>query len=273
MDFNEVKATLYFQLSDEDDPEVGVIERVKEIRDDARVVKTDQNNCYSIKEFVELISANKNDVFEKPKAPNSIDNCKSIGELWDESFSAMIIKNKHTNDVVYVFGKDGHLIRDYQTGKVRCKYTYQDPNTGYYIDKGNYYNVQDENKKIWVLIHSYKDKNYEQRMILKKQQEEKAERERQERIELNRTLKAAERDDCETLLQLTRKCNGRYLYVDNVLTGKRYFIKLVNGYLSFNIYEVDKNNISVILSSSLNGEMSKQYQYRVWKLADVLEEQ
>ena len=265
-----VKATIYFQLSDDTDPEVGVIERVKEIHDDGRLVKTDSKCCFSIKEFVEKISSNSRELFERPKAPNSIENCDSIAGLWDESYSFMIVRNKHTSDVFYVFGKDGYLIRDYRSGKVRCKYAYQDPTTGLFKEKDNYYNIPDEDKKIWILIRSFKDKGYEERVARHKQEQERIERERKAKQQEMEQLKSAEQEGCHTIFQLCKNSNGKYLYVDNVLTGKSYFVKLVNSYQSINIYEVDKNNIAVILAGPLNAEMSKLYQYKVWKLADIL---
>lgn len=222
--FSRVKATIYFQLTDDEDPNVGVLERVKDIRDSSATIKTDSNNCFSIKEFVELVNSNSKELFEKPKptpAPDSIDNCRTIVELWDGSYSAMIVKNNHTNAVIYVFGKDGHLIRDFSTSKIRCKYAYQDPRTGYYISKDIYYNVFDEDKKIWTLIHPFKDKNYEQRIALRKQQEEIAERKRKAKLELVASLRAVEKDDCQTLFQLTSFCARSYLFVDNIFNGKK----------------------------------------------------
>ena len=272
IEFENVKATIYFQLSDDDDPDVGVIERVKDIRELAATIKTDSNQCFSIKEFVELVSSNSQELFEKPKpapAPFSIDNCKSITELWDESYSAMIVKNKHTNSIIRVFGRDGRLVRDYKTGKIRCKYCYEDFITGYYVDKGDYYNVFDEDKKIWVLMHSFHDKNYEQRIALENKQKEEAKKERETALKLVTSLRAAETEACQTLYQLTKTNYGPYLYVDNVFNGKKYFVKIVNSYLSFNIYELDPNDSSVVNPNSLNHELYNMYSYRIWKKADI----
>lgn len=197
------------------------------------------------------------------------DNCKSIAGLWDESYSFMVVLNTHTSIVYFVFGKEGQLIRDYQTGKIRCKYAYKD-SYGQYREKGTYYNILDENERIWALLHYAKDKGYEERIARERSEKEKAKQERIAKMKETKRLKAAEQEDCQTLFQLTRECNGRYLYVDNVLTGKRYFLRIVVLHQSFNIYEVDKENVSIIMSSRpLNAQMACQYRYKLWKKADV----
>lgn len=209
-------------------------------------------------------------VQQDSKPVSSAGECKSIIDLWDESYSFMVVKNKQTSNIFFVFGKEGRLYRDRYSGKVRCKYAYFDYETRRYQETGsNYYNLPDENEKIWILLRSIKDKGYEERIAKEKAEKEKAEQERIAKMKETKQLKAAEREDCQTIFQLTKACNSKHLYVDNVFTGKRYYVKIVNSYTSFNIYEVDKDNDSEIIGHSLNGTLYRHYQYKVWKKADV----
>lgn len=83
MDLDETKATIYFQFSDCEDEEAGVLERVKTLWDEGRIFKTDSRYALSIKEFVEMVKENSPDLFEKPKpapAPQVIENCHTVEE-------------------------------------------------------------------------------------------------------------------------------------------------------------------------------------------------
>ena len=196
------------------------------------------------------------------------DNCKRIVELWDESYAFMVVLNTHTSIVYFVFGKEGQLIRDYQTGKIRCKYAYKD-SFGYYKEKGTYYNILDENERVWVLLQFVRDKGYEERIAREQAEREKAKQVRIAKMKETKQLKAAEQEDCQTIFQIIRDCGNRYIYVDNVLTGKRYFFKVPVLGQNFNIYEVNKDNISEIIDGPLNATLHKHYKYKVWKKADL----
>ena len=269
MDLKDIKATIYFQLSYSEDPEDGVIERIKEIHDEARLIKTDSKCCFSIKEFVELVKSNSSDLFEKPASPDSINNCDSVYGLWHESYSFMIIRNMHTSDIFYVFGKDGNLIRDYRSNKIRCKYGYIDSNTGLIKEKDNYYNIPDENKKIWILIRAFKDKGYEERIAFQKREKERVEKERIEKQNKIAQMKKLEQEDCQTIFQLIRNCNGRTLYVDNIVTGKLYLLRLTGFIRSFDIYEVNRSNICSFTHITPDEALKEQYNYKVWKIANL----
>ena len=260
IDFSKVKATVYFQMSDCEDKDTFVLERVSSIRDDGKWIKTDEKRTFTIAEFVELVKTNNCKLFEKPKpkpAPDSIPGCDTIENLWDESFSSMIVKNKHTGGVIFVFGNNGKLVRDYRSNKIRCRYADLDFETNLYSSKGDYYNVFDENKKIWSLIHSFKDAGYEKRIAKEK-----------EEIENRRKYISAQNEDCYTIFQLIDKNARNILFVDNIYTGKRYCLVFINGYKQFNIFEVDIENSSVVKSGSLNYKLAKLYGYKLWKLVE-----
>lgn len=268
MVFSEVKATIYFQTSDDERDEVGVLERVKDVYDEGRRVKIDSNCIFSIKEFIDSVTQNSKDLFEKPKAPNSIDCCSPIRELWNDSYSTIIVKNKHTNEVFYIFGQDGNIIRDYRTGKARCKYAYLDCETNFYKEKGDYYNIQDEEKRIWILIHAFKDKCYEQRVKRREDERKRAEEERATRLKEKKEFSSVESDEYNTINEITRSNNKHTLVVYNAYTKKHYFLRFVNSYRSFNIYAFDIDIGTLESTISLNHEMNKLYSYRIWKVVD-----
>lgn len=274
MDFDKIKATIYFQLFDIENREDGVLERVKEIHDRARLVKTDSKNCFSVFEFIDLVNENSNLLFEKPKppeAPNSIEDCKTIVELWKESYSAMIVKNTFTSKIIIVFGQDGYLARDNQSDRILCKYMRKNPLNGHLDKVGDFYNVFDEDKKIWKLVEAYKDKNYENRLLQRQKRQEAFEKRREierqqeeeKRIEIER-IKSAEQDDCHTIEELVYDNRLYFIYVDNVFTNKRYYLKFKNGFHAFDIYEVDQTNIAKI-SGPYNEDMRSLYGFRIWK--------
>ena len=264
MNFEEIKATVYFQMSNTDEEGVGVIERVKEVHDCGRLIKTDPKCTFSIKEFVDSISSNSKDLFEKPKAPDSIRNCKTIIDLWKSSYSTMIIANNYTSQVFFVFGKDGNIIRDIRTHKIRCKYAFKD-STGYFKSKGDFYSIQDEEKKIWSLIYAYKDNNYEARIAQQRALEEQREEERKARQEERNKLLAAEQDGCKSLIQLVKESEERVFDVKNVMNGKYYFVKTSFSSTGICIYEIDQVTRALLNSDDKSHEMRKYFDYKFWK--------
>lgn len=50
----------------------------------------------------------------------------------------MIVKNNSNGNVIFVYGKDGKLIKDYETRKIRCSYAYLDKYSGYYQSKNQF---------------------------------------------------------------------------------------------------------------------------------------
>lgn len=270
MNFDEVKATIYIQLYDDSDKDMPALERVKDVLDEGRIIKTDNNGLYTITKFIKMVKTNDNNLMQKPKAPREIDNCSTIVELWKESFSSMIVKNEHTSEMFYVFGKEGNIIRDYRTGKIRCKYAKLDLKTGYICEGMNFYNIQDEHKKIWVLVRIIKDKNYEKRVETQRIERERLEQERRTEELERQQFKDAETQNCNTIFDITISCKDQFVYVENKYTNRLYLIRIVNGYRSFNIYEVDKNDTSVIVSNSLNHLLYKQYNYKIWNKINIL---
>ena len=262
--FNTIDVTIYFQLSNSDEPGNCVLERVKEIHDSGRLVKTDSKQCFSIKEFVEKVNEGNLDLFEKPKAPDQIDGRSSIVGLWKENYSVMIIRNKHTSDVFFVFGSNGNIIRDYRTKKIRCKYAYQD-SSGYYREKENYYSIPDEEKKIWSLEHAIIDKRYEERQARLKKEEEANRAKRMAELEEINRLKSVEQDDCVTLVELSKESNGRYFYSEN----KTYFIKIINPSRYFRFFEIDSENRAIIREEIKSVELSKMYRFKLWKKVNI----
>lgn len=268
MIFADVKATMFIQLGDDDDGESCVLERITSIYHEGKHISTSKNNALTIKEFVDMIGENSEDVFEKPKpapAPDSITNCKSVVGLWKESYSSMIIKNKHNSNVIRVFGKEGHLVRDYQTGRIRCRYQYLDKYTGFYKDKDGFYNVFDEDKEIWTLVQSFHDKDYEERVAQRKREAEEQEAARKKYLDETRPYRGAERDDCKTLHQLVRFSVGM-IFVENVYTGKIYRVDIRSGSKAFEIYEVKKTNICLKLTGELSNEVENQFNFKIWRI-------
>ena len=265
--FDAINVTIYFQLSDSDEPGCCVLERVKEIHDSGRLVKADSKQCFSIKEFVEMVSLGSLDLFEKPKAPDYINGCSSIVELWKENYSVMIIRNNHTSEVFFVFGSNGNMIRDYRTRKIKCKYAYQDSN-GYYREKENYYSIPDEEKKIWSLERAIIDKRYEERKERLKKEEEAYQARRMAEMEEIARLESAERDDCATIYELAEKSNGRYFYCENVMTGKTYFVKIIVPNREFRFIEIDPIT-AVTVGETNRQEFFKLYSFKLWKKVDI----
>ncbi len=267
--FSEIGVTIYLQLSNDDDPGVGVLERVKGIRDFGRLIITDLKTRFSIKEFIDMVSSNDVDLFKKPDAPTSIKNCQTIVKLWNPSYSAMIVKNNHTSEVFIVYGSNGHLTRDMRTKKIRCKYTYLSPN-GYHRPKGDYYSIKDEDKEIWSLIYAYRDENYEKRIKQEQLEEERRIAERKAEMDEIAKLESYEQDDCLTIKELIRNSNGFCLYVENIVTKKTYFIKPFRTHSGFSIYEIDPNNIAANNDEIKNPELQKMYNFKVWKKSNIV---
>lgn len=255
MNLAETKATIYFQFDDCED-DCGVLERVKTLWDEGRVVKTDSRYALSISEFVQMVKENSPDLFEKLKpapAPQKIENCFTVEELWKDSYSRMILKNKSNDSVIFVYGKDGKLIKDYQTGRIRCSYAYLDKYSGYYQSKNQFYNVFDADKKIWVLVHAFKDKKYE------------------ERQKENNEILAVEKEAVgyQSLDEIVSRNTLYVLVVGNLYTHKRYYLQFIDEggmyKTRFNIYEIDKENGIIKMENPLNNSMYKQYKYKIWK--------
>ena len=260
LDLGDTKATIYFQFNDCDD-DCGVLERVISLRDEGKQFKTDSRYSLSIKEFVEMVKNNDANLFGRPKPlpnPEKIDGCSTVEELWKNSYSKMLIKNAFNKNVVFVYGKNGELIRDYQTNKIRCSYAYLDKYDGFYKSKNEFYNVFDEDKKIWQLIKAFKDKNFEKR--------------EQEVKEIKKV--EASNEGYNSIDEIVRNNTKFILIVENIFTHKRYYLKFTDDFRlnksSFNIYEIDKENKVIKFDNALNEELSKLYKYRLWQVIPLV---
>lgn len=252
IELKSVKATVYFQLSNHDSDE-GVLERVTFIGAKGKQIKTDSNYALSITEFVNGVNANDDLLFGRPKkpiAPDLLPDCNTIEELWNESYLKMIVRNTFSGDIIYVYGKDGKLTKDFQTGKIRCSYANINKTTGLFYPKEGFYNAFDGDKRIWKLVHAFKDPKHEQRMK-----------------DLENIAKL-DTDGYQTIDEITQHNTSRSLIVDNLYTKKKYFLSFVNDfgrYTRFDIYEVDLES-GTLSDTPLNGSLYLLYNQKIWKI-------
>lgn len=80
----------------------------------------------------------------------------ALKDIWDNSFSCMVVKNVKTNDeIIITCNQKGEMFREFKTNCI--KYKYVDNKYGYKsLEEKQEYPLshKDENSKIWVLIKS-----------------------------------------------------------------------------------------------------------------------
>ncbi|HHU27731.1 TPA: hypothetical protein GXZ54_01055 [bacterium] len=163
------KATIYFQFSNDEAPDIGVLERVTHAYNGFRKFYTCLGYSLSISEFVEYVKTNDQLLFDKPKpkeAPQVIGNGKTINELWKDYYFGMIVYNLHNNKFMLINGRQGEMYRDFSDrNKIVGKYGYYYQKKGRYVFHKKYYIVWDYDKSIWVLIKEFLDENYQNKAV------------------------------------------------------------------------------------------------------------
>lgn len=257
LDFGKAKATIYFQFGNCDDKDSINLERVIDIDFDASYFKTDFYHGLSIPEFVKMVKDNDPLLFGLPKReppPQLIDGCNSISEIWNESYSAVIVKNVFNNSVIFINGKNGLISRDYRTGRMVCRYAYLDRFSNHYKAKNQFYLLVDGEKKIWKLIHAFEDKTYENR-IKQQQQLEKFQE---------------ENNNCDSLKNLLHDNRLFVVVTQNVFTGKRYYLSFADdgSYVKsrFNASEINISLKTIQFNDNKNEEVAKDFDKKVWKI-------
>lgn len=266
----EEQATIYLQFYLEDDEESGVMERVTKSYDEFKVFYTDASHSLSIPQFVKMVNENSASLFPPPKpkpAPESIEGCKKVTELWKENYTGMIVKNISNDKVMIINGKEGRMYhkRD-DFSKIIGKYCYQDFVTGLYRPNGDYYVVWDSDKSIWKLIYAYVDKDYEKKKAeMQKLEEEKAERLRKENEYYNSIPNKI--DGCFSLYEIIRYTRESSMMVKNMHNGKVYHLIFVNVGRAFPpafyAYEADMES-GEIGTIHCNGELHRLSSKEIW---------
>lgn len=117
----------------------------------------------SAKAFTEMVVSQNQELFDK-SLPFKVNGAKvhgsSIYDLWDESYSGMVVRNTANNWIMVINGRDGEMYTD-DWDNIVGKYCRFD---GFkYVSTTDYKKVWEPEKSIWVLLRSYKDKGYEER--------------------------------------------------------------------------------------------------------------
>lgn len=275
MNVTKEDATIYFELSVNEMDDAPLV-RVTFAKEEFTCFEVYRGGGLSIDQFVDAALNNPSLILPAPKvldAPEEIEGGKTVKELWNDSYSCMYIENLFTKDVIVVFGNNGEISTN--KGQISGKYAkidYSKPN-GYW-GIGRNYIIKDQDKKIWSLMFSYKDKEYEAR--IKRKEELKAKREaeiklREAKLQERRDAISKLTNNCNSIPELFSKKTDSKLYVKNLLTNKEYFIKhsLGFGHVIASSYDSSKIEIG---NENILGEINPDYNEKVWVLVKSPEE-
>ena len=254
IDVKKEGVLLLFQVSDEDQIGVSVLEKVNESNNEFRTFYTELDNPLSIHEFVKRVKENtifpsiKKPVPQQPKGTNSI-NGKSVKCLWSEDYDFMIIENLSNNKKMLVNGTEGRMWRENYngTGRIVGKYANTDSNGGYFYSQKKYI-VWDSEKPIWSLIYARyrRDIAYIAKNI-------------DDSIEKYQT--------CKTLREIVNESNKKTILVYNTFNENSYTLEFVNGFSwnkSFNAFAIDLET-GEIDNKNMNKEVKAFYDKKVWQ--------
>lgn len=104
---------------------------------------------YSEDEFVDVIKNRTNELFEKTPEYDT------INKLWKKHYTKMIIEKKGSNDQIIVYGKNGEMNIDYDTGCITYQYCKYIPSSGkHFIKSKKFYKLSysDEGNQLWKLV-------------------------------------------------------------------------------------------------------------------------
>lgn len=277
MDVNTKDVIIYFELSEKEMNNTPLV-RVTYAKEEFTYFETYRGGGLSIDQFVDSALNNPSQILPSPKvpdAPETIEDGKTVKELWNESYSCMYIKNLFTKDLMVVFGNDGEISTNYN-GQITGKYAkidYSKP-TGYW-GVGRNYIIKDQDKKIWSFIASCKDKEFEEQKKRKEELKAKIEAESKLReVELKRREAElqARRDaisklafNCNSIPELLSIKPNSPLYVKNLLTNKEYCIRHLLGLGHVSVYSYNSLEIRVG-TINLSVEINPDYNEKVWVL-------
>lgn len=167
MDLHYEGATIYFQLSDdeENDNKSHVMERVTNARQRFSTFFTNSSQVLSIAEFVRYVRENPSKLLymeksvEAPTAQTNADGF-TVFELWNPEYAWMVIKRTTDGKEMIIRGTGGKMFREDHNphGRIVGKYTHRNYGGGYWYSD-DFYVVWDAEKPVWVLKASYKQKD------------------------------------------------------------------------------------------------------------------
>ncbi len=268
-------AIIYFELSEKEMDNTPLV-RVTYAKEEFTYFEIYRGGGLSINQFVDAALNNPSLILPAPKVPDApeyIEGGKTVEELWNDSYSCMYIKNLFTNDVMVVFGNDGEISTN--KGHISGKYAkidYSKPHN--YWGIGRNYIIKDQDKKIWSVIDSVKDKGYEERVKRKEELKAKREADRKRReAELQARRDAINKlaVNCNSIPELSAINTNKLLYVKNLLTNKEYCIipYLGNRFLPAYRYDSSKSNVG---TENLSVEIEPDYNEKVWVFVKSPEE-
>lgn len=247
MDFKSVQATIYFQFDYCNDENVGVLERVTGGYNRFTQFYTDTRNVLSIPEFIKLLTEGDSKIspqkYDPPVVPDSVDEGKTIYELWKSKYSGIIVKNLVIGNEMLINGKDGRMYRrgHYPNEKIIGKYSNFYGGKYHYSD---YYPVWDEDKAIWTLKVEFISQEY-------------LEREKIHNEIVNRNIAG------KKLISLLISTEGQIFHC--LLNNKYYLFEFINdNRMVFNAYEFDPPNGEVV-GTHCNKEVHKLENELVWE--------
>ena len=270
MNVSKEDAIIYFELSEKEMDNTPLV-RVTYAKDEFTYFETYRGGGLSIDQFVDAALNNPSLILPSPKvpdAPDSIDGGKTVEELWNDSYSCMYIKNLFTKDVMVVFGNDGEISTNYN-GQITGKYAkidYSKPHN--YWGIGRNYIIKDQDKKIWSVIDSVKDKGYEERVKRKEELKAKREADRKRReaeLQARRDAISKLAINCNSIPELLSIKSNSQLYVRNLLTSKEYRITPSLGFGRMIVSSYDSSRFEVG-NKNLLGEINADYNEKVWML-------
>ena len=161
LDLQNEQATIYCQLSDEeDDCHAYVMERITSSYRHFSVFYTAEEHVLSIEEFVlyaqtapEKLLPCHHKVPPMPQLTKSSSTGCTVFELWKPEFSWMVICNINNGNEMLIKGKNGNMFRENRNphGRIIGRYSNRNKYDGRYHYSEKEYIVWDAEKPIWKM--------------------------------------------------------------------------------------------------------------------------